>query len=78
MKATPRKEKLTDQIRLAVRRSGQTRYRISKATGISESSLCLLVGGRRFITPEALDRLAGYLGLEVVAKRPPKRKAGEQ
>ena len=51
---------LTDQLRHLVQSCGQTRYQIAKATGISEPTLCRLVNGQRFLSPEALDTLGCY------------------
>jgi transcriptional regulator with XRE-family HTH domain len=58
--------KFSDQLRHLVANCGQTRYRIAKATGISEPALSRLVSGERFLRPEALDALGEYLGLNIV------------
>lgn len=68
--------KLTDQLRQIVKECGQTRYAISKATGIAEPVLCRLVSGERFLSPKALDTLAEYLGLELRQVRQPRTKKG--
>ena len=68
--------KLTDQLRNMVVTCGQTRYQISKATGIAEPVLCRLVSGERFLSPGALDTLADYLGLELRRVRKPRAKKG--
>lgn len=68
--------KLTDQLRQMVNDCGQTRYAISKATGIDESVLCRLMSGERFLSPSALDTLAEYLGLELRQVRQPRTKKG--
>ncbi len=70
---TNRPKKLTDQLRHIVENCGQTRYAISKATGIAEPVLCRLVSGERFLSPNALDTLAEYLGLELRPVREPRR-----
>ncbi|MEQ8770046.1 MAG: helix-turn-helix transcriptional regulator [Phycisphaerales bacterium] len=56
----------TDKIRLAVEQSGETRYAISKATGIAESVLSRFMSGRSISGPN-LDVLARHLGLDVTA-----------
>lgn len=66
--------KLTDQLRHVVVNCGQTRYQISKATGISEPTLARLVSGKRFLSPDALDTLGNYLGLRIVADEPKAKK----
>ena len=63
---------ILDDIRKAIEASGKTRYRISKDAEISEGQLSELMGGTKGLSIEALERLADYLGLEVVAR--PKRK----
>jgi transcriptional regulator with XRE-family HTH domain len=64
-------KRLTDQLRQIVENCGQTRYQISKATGISEPTLARLVSGERFLSPDALDTLSEYLGVElrIVARK---------
>ncbi len=60
-----------DDIRRGIKASGKSRYRISKDTGISQGHLSELMGGTKGLSVEALERLADYLGLEVVVR--PKR-----
>jgi transcriptional regulator with XRE-family HTH domain len=73
---TKQPTRLTDQLRQIIENCGQTRYAISKATGISEPTLARLVSGERFLSPDALDTLGEYLGLElrVAADKPPTKK----
>jgi len=59
---------VTDQLRRAVERSGQTRYAISKATGIPASVLSRFVASGRGLRSENIDRLCAYLGLVLTAK----------
>ena len=74
----PTKTKLTDQLRQLVENCGQTRYQIWKATGISEPTLARLVSGERFLSPDALDMLGEYLGLELrIASKPDKKQKGK-
>ncbi len=58
--------KLTDQVRDAMERSGISRYRLWKETGIPQSTLCRFAGGSG-ISLEYLDVLADRLGLRIVA-----------
>ncbi len=62
---------ILDDIRKAIKSSDVTRYRISKDTGINESQLSALMAGRKGLSIVALEKLADYLGLEVVTR--PKR-----
>jgi transcriptional regulator with XRE-family HTH domain len=64
--------KLSDQIRQAIVDSGETRYRISKATGINEAAQSKFVHGERGLSLESLDALAEYLHLEIVMRKPSK------
>ena len=59
---------VTEQLRRAVEQSGQTRYAISKATGIPASVLSRFVAGGRGLRSENIDRLCDYLGLVLVPK----------
>lgn len=63
-----------DAIRKAVEESGQTRYRIAKGSGISQAQLSRLVSGEQGMTIANVERLAAYLGLELVIRPKAKRK----
>ena len=65
---------LSDQVRQAVKNCGQTRYAISKATGIAESTLSRFMAGERGLPMKTLDKLADHLDLHIVAgaRRPAK------
>ena len=67
---------LTEQLRQAVVNCGQTRYAISKATGVGADTLCRFVNGERFLSAEAIDALGEYLGLEIRKRRATKEKDG--
>ncbi len=58
--------RLTDQLRRIIDESGQTRYQISKETGIGESALSKFYNGHRGISAKALDQLGEYLGLKII------------
>jgi transcriptional regulator with XRE-family HTH domain len=59
--------KLSDQLRRAVDNCGQTRYAISKATGIAESTLSRFMAGERGLPMKTLDKLADFLDLDIIA-----------
>lgn len=59
---------MTDQLRQSVKRCGQTRYAISKATGVPASVLSRFVAGGRGLRSESIDRLCTYLGLALTSK----------
>lgn len=73
---SPRRLKLTDQIRRAVDRSGMSRYRIAKTLDISQATLSRFMAGKHGLTTVTMDRLADLLKLHIVVKHP-KRKRGE-
>ena len=57
---------MSELLKNAIAKSGATRYRIAKDTGIAESALSRFMSGERGLSMEALDLLLEYLGLEVV------------
>jgi len=60
---------LTDQLRQAIDDSGQTRYRISKETGINEGALCQFYNGHRGLSMESLNALGKFLNLKIVHRK---------
>ncbi len=58
---------LSEQLRQAILDCGQTRYALSKATGISESTLSRFVNGHHNLAQPTIDVLGKYLGLRLVA-----------
>jgi transcriptional regulator with XRE-family HTH domain len=65
--------KLLDSIRKAIEASGKTRYAIHKATGIDQGQLSKLMKGQAGLSLDTLEKLADFLGLEIIIR--PKRKA---
>jgi len=70
---------LSEQIEAEIRRSGLTRYEISKRSGVVQSVLSKLrnSNGAHMLTTDVIERLAEALDLEIVlqpkapkAKRP--------
>lgn len=59
---------MTATLRTALERCGQTRYAVSKATGIPESTLSRFVAGGKPLRGENIDKLADYLGLALTAR----------
>lgn len=55
---------VTETLRKAMERSGQSRYVISKATGIPQSGLSRFAAGHT-MRGDSIDVLARYLGLEL-------------
>lgn len=65
---------VTEELRRAVEGCGQTRYAISKATGIPASVLSRFVAEGRGLRSENIDRLCAYLGLVLTLKAGKARK----
>lgn len=63
-----KRSKVSDQIRVAIESCGVSRYRIAKDTGIDSATLCRFMADTGGMTVETLDKLAEYLGLEIVVK----------
>lgn len=55
--------------------SGQSRYAIAKATGISEAALSRFAAGTQPLRGNNTDKLAAHLGL-VLVKKPGKPRKG--
>ena len=60
--------KITDRIRRLIETSDQSRYAISKATGIDQATLSRFVKGERGLSMEALDKLAEFFGWQLQKK----------
>jgi hypothetical protein len=65
---------VTDTLRRVVERCGQTRYAISKATGIPQAVLSRFVANGRGLRSENIDRLCSHLGLVLTTKQGKSRK----
>ena len=65
------------QLAKAIKESGQSRYQISKATGIDQAVLCRIAtgSGSGSCSLKTLDVLCEYLGLELVKKNKKSKKA---
>jgi hypothetical protein len=58
---------LSEQVRLAIDASGESRYAICKSTGIPQGQMSRFMGGTIGLSLDALDVLCAYLGLELKA-----------
>jgi DNA-binding Xre family transcriptional regulator len=63
------------QLAKAIKESGQTRYQISKATGIDQAVLCRIVtgSGTGRCSFQTFEVLCEYLELELVQKKRKKK-----
>jgi len=64
-------------LRETIRQEERSRYRISKATRIDQGQLSKLMGGEAGLSIASLERLAEFLGLEIVI-RPNRRQKGKK
>ena len=60
---------ISERLRNAVENVKESRYRISKETGITEGQLSRFVHGESGLTLDTIDILAEYLGLELVQRK---------
>lgn len=66
---------ISDQLRAAILNAEVSRYRIAKATGVSESILSRFVRGEANLSMAYMDLVCEHLGLRLVAEpKKPKRK----
>lgn len=73
----PKQLSFSDQLRLAIKESGVSCYRINRDTGVSQSILSRFMNGKAGLSTINVDRLCECLDLELVPKAKPKRKGGK-
>lgn len=66
---TKKQIEFADQIRQAVRESGRTPYRICQDTEIDQAMMSRFLAGKMWLGEATMNRLAEYLGLEVVTRK---------
>ena len=62
-------EQLFELVRELIRSADESRYSMSKATGISESQLTQFMSGTKGLGNQAMDVLLNHLGYEVALKK---------
>jgi plasmid maintenance system antidote protein VapI len=65
----PTKKNIIDQLRRAMRDSGESEYAIAKAAGVPQSVVNRFVSGERGISLTTAAKLCEYLKLELVYRR---------
>ena len=60
---------IEDQLRQAIIKSGMSRYRLSKLTGVDDAVLCNFVNRKRSVTMTTAAKLAKALELELTPKK---------
>jgi transcriptional regulator with XRE-family HTH domain len=61
-----KKQGFSDSLRAALKSAPESRYQISKATGISQAQLSRFLHGKCGLTLVNLDLLCAHLGVRVV------------
>jgi transcriptional regulator with XRE-family HTH domain len=64
---------ISESIRELIETCGQSRYRISQETGISQSNLSRFMSGQTNLSMNAIDRLCQYLEVQLTL---PGRRSG--
>jgi predicted XRE-type DNA-binding protein len=72
-----RMSELLAAIRKAIEECGQSRYRISQETGITQSQLSRIMHGEAGMSLETLEIIAAYLGLEITIRPKQQQKKGK-
>lgn len=65
-KKTRQKRTLTQALKQAIEASGQSHLQIAKGSGVSQAVLSRFVSGERSITLQTADKVASYLGLDLL------------
>ena len=60
---------VSDQLRNAINDSGLSRYAVCQACGIDKGTMSRFMAGDVGLSLETIDRLADYLGLQIVRRR---------
>lgn len=62
-------EYLLNELRNIIAKAEESRYSMSKATGISESHLAQFMAGSKGLGHAAVDTLLAHLGYEIIVKK---------
>jgi transcriptional regulator with XRE-family HTH domain len=64
-----------EAIKAALESCGESRAQVARGSGVAESQLSRLVTGERGLSMDSAEKLADYMGLEIVV-RPKRRRKG--
>ena len=67
--------KTEENLRKAIARSKDSRYRIAQDSGVSEGQLSRFLSRERGLSMDNIEKVADALGLEIVVRPKPRRKA---
>jgi transcriptional regulator with XRE-family HTH domain len=62
-------ELFSEQLRRAILDSGQSRYGLSKATGVDQATLSKFLSGKRALSLNSVDKLLDVLGLTLTPQK---------
>ena len=68
--------KLTDAIAAAIRASDENPAQIAKGAGVARSQISRLLNGKLGLNSKNIEKIADYLGLEIVIR--PRRRASRK
>jgi len=71
-----RRTTLSDQLRRAVDECPESRYRICRIIGMDQANMSRFMSGQTGLTLDTADRLAEFLGMELVERSREGRKGG--
>lgn len=60
-------KRFSDQLREAIEHCGQSRYAISRATGVSDAALCRFMQGKQGLLLDTIDILVEHLDLRLTS-----------
>lgn len=66
--------KIFDQLRRAMKRSGKSRYAISKETGITEAALSRFANGKTGMAAENIEKVCECIGAKISITFPKPRR----
>lgn len=69
--------RLDKAIASAIKSCGQTPAEVARGAGVARSQLSRLLSGERGLSTETAERIADYLGLEIVIRPKRERKDGK-
>jgi DNA transposition AAA+ family ATPase len=65
---------IDQQLREAIDKSGLTRYRIARDSGVDYAALCRYLDEGRDLRLSNVEKLAAYFGMRLTPPKTPKRK----
>ena len=68
--------RLQNDIRRAIRQSGQSRYRIALGAGVDHATMSRFINRKRDLTLDSIMRILDYLGMELTIRPKGKAKKG--